>query len=96
MSNIQLKLSANQINKLRNGHTVQVSLSQMGEGDPYFLNNDNLKKVHMAYNRGKAVRINFDDSEMEGSGLAGIRKGLKKATHIGNKINQTLHNENLD
>jgi hypothetical protein len=68
----------------------------MGEGDSYFLNNDNLKKVHNAYNRNKAVRIKFDDNEMEGSGFGGIRKGLKKATHIANKINQTLHNENLD
>jgi hypothetical protein len=96
MTNIQLKLSATQISKLRNGHTVQISIGQMGEGDSYFLNNDNLKKVHNAYNRNKAVRIKFDDNEMEGSGLSGIRKGLKKATHIANKINQTLHNENLD
>jgi hypothetical protein len=104
MENVQLNLSPTQLSKLRNGHNIQIKPGQMGSGMNFRLNANNMKKLRTGYNKAKAIRMAMNDEEIEGSGLGKkLSRGLHKATHIANKVgniankvNDELHNENLD
>jgi hypothetical protein len=98
MENVKLNLSDNQLSKLRNGHNIQISPGQMGSGMNFKLNATNMKKLRSGYNKAKAIRMAMNDEEIEGSGigLKNIRKGLKKVTHVANKVNNALHDEDLE
>jgi hypothetical protein len=97
MENVQLNLSDDQLSKLRNGHNIQIRADQMGSGMNFKLNANNIKKLKNAYKQAKAVRVAMNDEEIEGSGigLKNIRKGLNKVSHVANKVNNALHDEDL-
>jgi hypothetical protein len=97
MEIVKLNLSENQISKLRNGKNIQIRSEQMGSGMNFKLNANNIKKLKNAYKQAKAIRIAMNDEEIEGSGigLKNIRNGLKKVTHVANKVNNALHDEDL-
>jgi hypothetical protein len=97
METVQLNLSENQISKLRNGKNIQIKPEQMGSGMNFRLNANNMKKLRSGYNKAKAIRMAMNDEEVEGSGigLKNIRNGLKKVTHVANKVNNALHDEDL-
>lgn len=75
------ELSANQISKLRNGHTITLKHGQIVNTlDIPKLSEQNQKKLTNAYHKGKSVRIALNADEITGQGFKLGGSGFAKKT----------------
>ena len=96
---VKLNISQAQVNKLLNGGSVQVKSSDIGAGNVFNLNENNVKKLVKALKSQKGTRISMDDDEIEGSGFGKkfkkkftqVKKTIKKAKvgkHVAKSLNK--------
>jgi hypothetical protein len=70
MPEIKVDLSARNLARVRNGHTIQLKASQIGGGGQKLHINDQLaKRVADAQMKNKGVKIQLSAQEIEASGL---------------------------
>ena len=81
-------LSESKLKKLANGHTIQLSHSDItGSGlDISKLSTQLQKKLHSAWKRNKGTRIKLTEDEVEGAGLSHLKKQFNKSIKKGTKV----------
>ena len=79
MEQIQLRISPEQMTKIRKGMPIQIKHDSMVSGDVVVsLRPEKAKKMVSAFKRGKGLRIQMDEDEVRASGLLGDLKKLGK------------------
>ena len=90
----KLDLSASQASKLRNGHSIQLKPSQIGQGDEYELSESNVEKIVKALQKNKGCRLQLSASEMDGAGLGKKMKGaFKKASNAVKTVKKVVNKD---
>ena len=79
LEKVNLTISENQFDKLRRGHSIQVSANNLKNGKHVLYVNPMLaKKIRSAKRRNKGIRLNLSKHELEVSAV-GLKDFLKKA-----------------
>lgn len=85
LQKVKVHLSENQFDKLRRGHSVQISAKNLKGGRmPLFVSPELAKKINKAKRNNKGVRIQLSKSELTKS-AEGLKDFLKKAKNFYDK-----------
>lgn len=90
MPEVTVELSARNLARIRNGHTIQLKAAQIGGGSTTLKINDELaKRVSAAMKKNKGVKIQLSAHEIEASGLKlkDVGRALKQ---MGRAYNRTV------